>query len=120
MDAATRRRVCELIAGIISSDGHLDPSELVFMLRTFKAFGIATGQEDEAVSPAIAKHDAVASMRALPAEVREETLQLLIQSAAADGKVVPAERAYLSAVAEAAEVPEADLERRIDAALHHA
>jgi uncharacterized tellurite resistance protein B-like protein len=113
MDERTRRRVCELIAGIIATDGHLDVAELQYMLKIFGAFGVASGARDEVVSPATTPTEAAKAMAELPAEVREETLGLLIESAVADGQVVEAERAYLRAVARAAGVDEDLLETLI-------
>src|SRR5690606_7721180 len=113
MDERTRRRVCELIAGIIATDDHLDSAELTYMLKIFHAFGIASGGRDEVVSPTTTAREAARAMAELPAEVREEALGLLIESAAADGEVVPAERAYLQAVARAAGVDDVRLEAQI-------
>ncbi|MBW2456867.1 MAG: hypothetical protein JRI68_20295, partial [Deltaproteobacteria bacterium] len=48
MDEITKRRVCELVAGIIATDKQLHPAELKFLLRTFDVFGIGTGLDDEA------------------------------------------------------------------------
>lgn len=106
MDRPTARRVCELVAGIIATDRELHPAELRFLLRTFETFGIASGNDDEAVCPTVTTIEAARVMSELPMDVRKETLDLLIKTAVVDGKVVPAERAYLSAVARAAQVSE--------------
>ena len=110
MDAQTRRQVCELVAGIIATDKELHPAELKFLLRTFEAFGIAKGNEDEAICPAVSRVEAAKGMAQLPPEVRKETMGLLVDSAVVDGKVVPAEREYLLEVARAAEVSEDELD----------
>ena len=110
MDAQTRRKVCELVAGIIATDKELHPAELKFLLKTFDTFGIAKGNEDEAVCPTVSRVEAAKAMADLPADVRRETMGLLVQSAVVDGKVVPAERDYLLAVARAAEVSEDELD----------
>jgi uncharacterized tellurite resistance protein B-like protein len=113
MDRPTARRVCELVAGIIATDRELHPAELRFMLKTFEAFGIANGKEDEAICPAVTSVEAAKAISDLPREVRAETMDLLIRSAAIDGKVVPAERKYLAAVARAVDVSEDSIEERI-------
>lgn len=117
MDERTRRRVCELIAGIIATDDHLDPAELQYMLKIFTTFGIASGGKDEVVSPATTPAEAARAMAELPAAVREEAFDLLVESAVADGEVVPAERTYLQVVARAAGVDSARLETLITEAL---
>jgi hypothetical protein len=113
MNLNTRRRVCELVAGIIASDRELHPAELKFMLKTFSTFGIATGKDDEAVCPTVTTFEAAKAMRALPEEVRHEAIDLLIRSAVTDGKVTPDEREWLLAVGRAADVPETTIEERL-------
>jgi len=117
MDELTRRRVCELIAGVIATDDNLHPEELHFMLKTFKAFGIATGEDDEAICPAVSAQEAANAMSSLPPDVREEAVELLVASAAADGVIADEERTYLSAVAKAAGLTHDDVQRRLDEAV---
>jgi uncharacterized tellurite resistance protein B-like protein len=117
MDAVTRRRVCELIAGIIATDGELHPDELLFMVQTFAAFEVATGEDDEAVCPTTTSMEAAKLMGELPEDARAEALSLLMDSAVADGKVVPAEREYLLAVGRAAGVSRDDIDDKIAEAL---
>lgn len=114
MDERTRRRVCELVMGIIATDRELHPNELTFMLKTFKAFGVATGKDDEAITPTTRSFEAAKAMSELPEAVREETLELLLDSAVVDGKVVQAERVYLRAVGKAAGLSEAEVDDRIE------
>jgi uncharacterized tellurite resistance protein B-like protein len=113
MNERNRRRVCELVAGIIAADRELHPSELQFLLRTFKTFGIATGQDDEAVSPTTTTIEAAKAMSELSADVRDEAMDLLVDTAVCDGKVVPAERNFLFAVARAAGIAEDTVDERI-------
>ncbi len=117
MDELTRRRVCELIAGLIATDDNLHPEELQFMLKTFHAFGVASGEEDEAICPTVSAAEAAKAMTDLPPEVREEAVDLLVASAAADGVIADEERTYLSAVAKAAGLSNDDVQRRLDEAL---
>lgn len=117
MDHTTGRRICELIAGIIATDGHLHPAELDFMLKTFAAFGVTTTQDDVALSPAVTEEAALRAFGQLPESVRDEALQLLIQSAAADGEISSEERAYLDAICGAAGLPAEELEGRLAQAL---
>jgi hypothetical protein len=117
MDRPTARRVCELVAGIIATDRELHPAELRFLLKTFESFGIASGKEDEAICPTVTSVEAARAMSDLPQEVRAEAMELLIHSAAIDGKVVPAERQFLTAVARAAKVSEDSIDERIAAHL---
>jgi uncharacterized tellurite resistance protein B-like protein len=113
MDDATGRRVCELIAGIIATDGVLHPSELQFMLTAFAKFGVASGDDTEAIVPAVTPAEASKAMASLPEEVRDEAVGLLIESAAADGNVSPEERDYLFAVARAAGLSRDHIDDRI-------
>lgn len=99
--------------GIIATDRELHPTELTFMLKTFKAFGVATGRDDEAITPTTRSFEAAKAMSELPEEVRHETLELLLDSAVVDGKVVEAERIYLQAVGRAVGLSESEIETRI-------
>jgi uncharacterized tellurite resistance protein B-like protein len=117
MDESTGRRVCELVMGIIATDQELHPTELKFMLKTFKTFGVATGDEDEALSPTTRAFEAAKAMSLLPEDVREEAIELLLDSAAVDGKVVKAERTFLHAVAKAAGIEQDVIDSRIEAKL---
>ena len=56
-------------------------------------------------------------MSELPVEVRDDAINLLIESALADGVVVDAERDYLAAVARAAGISNEVIEKRIAARL---
>jgi uncharacterized tellurite resistance protein B-like protein len=117
MDAQTRRHICELVAGIIATDKELHPAELEFLLKTFATFGIAKGNEDEAICPAVSRVEAAKAMAELPPGVRREAMGLLVQSAVVDGKVVPAEREYLVAVSRAADFSEDELDALLTDAL---
>lgn len=117
MDDVTRRRVCELIAGIVATDMELHPAELEFMLRTFQAFGIASGDEDEAICPTVTPIEAAKMMSDLPPEVRLEAIELLLKGAVIDGKVTPQERDWLLGVGRAAGLSRDEVDDRIAEAL---
>jgi uncharacterized tellurite resistance protein B-like protein len=95
-----KRQVCQLIAGIIVADDDLDPAESAFIDRVLLRFGIPL-DEREVIFPIVATAEAVARVHELPVEVQGEALELLVEAAAADGKIVPEERNYLKAVAKA-------------------
>jgi uncharacterized tellurite resistance protein B-like protein len=117
MDFVTRRKVCELVAGIIATDQELHPSELTFMLKTFETFGIGSSDDDEAMTPLVSRAEAAKTMAELPDDIRKQTLDLLIESAAIDGKVVPAEREFLRSVAKAAGLPDESIDESLAARL---
>jgi hypothetical protein len=113
MDIGTRRKVCELVTGIIATDRELHPSELKFMLKTFEAFGVARGGEDQAICPTVDSGEAARLMKELPLDLREEIVELLIQSAIIDGKIVPAEREFILTVGRAAGLKSEGIEERL-------
>jgi uncharacterized tellurite resistance protein B-like protein len=100
MDENLKRQICQLVAGIVVADEDLDPSESAFIDRVLGRFGIPADERD-VIFPIVETSEAVARVSRLPPEVQEETLDLLVQAAAADGKIVPEEREYLKAVAKA-------------------
>ena len=110
MDEPTRIRVCGLIAGIISSDQEVDIQEAGLLERIRKRFGLS-----KSVSvPTIVNHEeALATLKGFSDEVRKETLRLLIQAAAIDGKIAPEERSFLAVVADKLQVDSDELDKRI-------
>ena len=100
MDENLRRKLCQLIAGIVVADDDLDPAESAFIDRMLVRFGIPPDDRD-IIFPIVNPDEAVARVHELPLEIQGEALELLVQAAAADGKIVPEERAYLKAVARA-------------------
>lgn len=100
MDETQKRKICQLIAGIVVADDDLDATESAFIDRVLARFGIPA-EERDVIFPIVATAEAVASVSELPAAVQAETLDLLVEAAAADGKIVPEERTYLKAVAQA-------------------
>ncbi len=118
MDEAERRKVCQLIAGIVITDEDLDPTEEAFIDKVLERFGLDADNRD-VIFPLVDGDDAAKSIRELPEEARTEAFALLIQAAAADGKVVEEERVYLEKVGEAVGVDSEELERRLEEALRN-
>jgi tellurite resistance protein len=104
--------VCELIAGIIATDGELHASENLFLGKLFGKLGLLGGGE-LVIAPTTSTVEAARAMSELSPEVQQEALALLIDAAVADGKVVPDERRYLEAVGEAAGLSKDELDTRI-------
>ena len=114
MDDGERRRVCELVAGLLLSDGELHPKEAGFLHRVLSRFGMPV---DTSVKPTVDQDDALASLRQLAPDDQRQTLQLLIEAAAVDGQIAVAERTFLGALADELEVDEEELERRLVTAI---
>jgi uncharacterized tellurite resistance protein B-like protein len=112
MDDGTRRKVCQLIAGIVITDEDLDLREEAFVERMLTKFGLDASERD-VIYPLVDGEEAAETMRGLPAEIQSQAFQLLLEAAVADGKIVPEEREYLGAVAMALGMAEADVERRL-------
>ena len=116
MDQETARKVCRLVAGIIVSDDDLDPKEDAFIDRMLAKFAIPASERDS-IFPIVDKTEAVDAMRELPVETQKEALDLLLEAACADGKVVDAERDYLRVVGQELGVSRFDMDNRIRAKL---
>jgi len=110
------KKVCRLVAGIIVSDDDLDPKEDAFIDRMLAKFGIPAGERDS-IFPIVDKAEAVDAMRELPVETQKEALDLLLEAACADGKVVDSERDYLRVVGQELGVSRYDMDNRIRAKL---
>ncbi len=112
MDEPIARRVCELIAGLLLTDKQFHPAESSFLLRVFTGLGVPADR-DAVLTPTISAAEAAESIAELSPEVREATLELLIHAAIIDGKVVPHEQKYLTAVAEAMGIGAEELDARL-------
>lgn len=113
MDEESGRRVCELIAGVLCSDGKMSPDELTFLKRVMERCGIET---DTALMPSY-RADVLSELAQLPEKLRKEMLDLMIAAAVADGKVVPSERELIDLVAKEMGVDADDVNDRIRYAL---
>lgn len=114
MDEPTSILVCGLIAGVLASDQDMDVHEAGFLQRIRKRFGIAKGVP---VPPIADPGAAIHKLQELAEDVQEETLELLIQAAAADGKIAPAERGFLGVVAGKLHLEPERLDERLDEAV---
>ena len=112
MDAETRHKICQLVAGIIIADDILDEREEAFIDRVIKGFGIDDPAR-EVIFPLVDSSDAAAQIKELPGDAQQEALRLLLEAACIDGKIEPEERAYLQAIGAALAISEGELEQRI-------
>jgi uncharacterized tellurite resistance protein B-like protein len=117
MDDRKSRDICEIIAGLIFADGELHPGEEKFYKRLLVRFGLPEETKVEAVKNPT---EALAKLRTLPEADRLETLSLLMQAAAADGVLHPAERVLIGAVGAELGIEEEEIDRRLQAAMTHA
>ena len=113
MDEETARRVCSLIAGVICVDSEMSPDERSFLKRVMAQCGLET---DTALAPTYGE-DVAAELAQLPEQIRGQVLDLVIQAAAADGKIVPNERAIVDVIAKELGVSQEDIIERFRRAL---
>lgn len=116
MDDEAKRKVARLVAGIVVIDDDLDPEEDTFMTKLLARFGISDQERAEVIFPIVDAEEAAAALSALSRDIRSEAIQLVVEAAAADGKIVPEERAYLDALAKAAGLGADELDALIRAA----
>lgn len=116
MDAELRKKVCRLVAGIVVADDDLDEKEDAFIDRLMARFGIPADERGE-LFPIVDSAEAASEIKTLPKAVQDEAFSLLIEAAAADGKVVAEERAYIDAVAAALGLDAAVIDERLKKAL---
>ena len=105
MDETTARRACSLVAAVLCTDGELSVEERELLKRVMTRFGLETDTVLMPTAPA----DMAAELDSLPEAVRWEMLFLVVQAAAADGVIVPNERAMVDVVAGYLGVAEADV-----------
>lgn len=112
MDKDIARKICELLAGILVADGQLHPTESALFDRVLKALGMVEGPGAE-IAPTLTGEAAAQAMAELPKAARLDALDLLIDGAIVDGKVLPSEQEYLSAVASALGMGVDELDERV-------
>jgi uncharacterized tellurite resistance protein B-like protein len=111
MDVADRRKICQLVAGILVSDEAFATEEKAFLRRIYERFQLGDDAWED-VEP-IEAGAAGATLRELPFEVRHRVVALLIEAAVVDGVVDPRERAYLLVAAAALDIDADVMERRL-------
>lgn len=116
MDEELRKKVCRLVAGIVVADDDLDEKEDAFIDRLMVKFGIPAEQRGE-LFPIVDAKEASEEIKTLPPDVQEQAFALLLEAAAADGKIVPEELAYINAVGAALGLDPAVIEERTLGAL---
>ncbi|MBI2395204.1 MAG: hypothetical protein HYV09_36880 [Deltaproteobacteria bacterium] len=112
MDAELRKKVCRLVAGIVVADDDLDEKEDAFIDRLMLKFGIPADERGE-LFPIVDSAEAASEIKTLPKDVQDEAFSLLVEAAAADGKIVAEERAYIGAVADALGLDAAVVDERL-------
>lgn len=110
LDLATRRKICQLVAGIITVDAKLDAKEAAFIYRLMKGFGI---DARDPIVPLVDSDSASDLMVELPRHAQDEALRLLVDAACVDGRIDDQERRYLRAVGAALAIADEEMERRI-------
>jgi uncharacterized tellurite resistance protein B-like protein len=111
MDEQTSIQICGLIAGILSSDEELNSHEAGFLRRIRERFEVSKGAP---VQPILDHDEAIARLRAFSHDVQQEAFDLLLQAAAADGQIAPAERSFLEVVAETLQLAPGELAERLE------
>ncbi len=104
--------MAQLIAGMIASDDDVAHRESQLLQRVLAELGLPPDARGK-LFPVIDPREAAEQIGKLAPEVQSEALRLLIDAAAADGKIATSERRYLSAVARAAGIDDAELERLV-------
>lgn len=112
----TKRLLCRMVAGLVASDEDFTDGERAFVEKVLAQFGIPES-EWEAIYPLVDPEDARAEIANLNGAARTMAIDLLVQAAAADGKIVAEEVRYLNAVAEAMKVHPSVVETRLRKAI---
>jgi uncharacterized tellurite resistance protein B-like protein len=116
LDLETRQKICQLVAGIVTSDGKLEAKEAAFVYRVLAGFGVDATPRP-AIAPVVDVEAAARKVQDLPRSAQDEALRLVLDAACVDGQIQPQERNYLRAIGSALGISDEDLERRIVARL---
>jgi hypothetical protein len=102
-----------MVAGLVASDEDFTDGERAFVEKVLAGFEIPQS-EWEAIYPLVDPQDARSEIAKLNGSARETAIDLLVQAAAADGKVVEEEWQYLNAVADAMKIHRSVVEFRLN------
>jgi tellurite resistance protein len=105
-----------MVAGLVASDEDFTDSERAFVEKVLSEFGLPASEWD-AIFPLVEPDQAREAIAALNGAARELAINLLVQAAAADGKIVDEERQYLGAVADAMSIHPSVIEFRLSKAI---
>lgn len=112
MDEESKRVVCRMVAGLVASDEDFDDSEREFVDKVLQRFEIPETEWD-AIFPLLEHDEAEAAIRNLDEESQNQTFELLLEAAYADGRIVEAERDYLRLVGRAIGLTDDAVDERI-------
>ncbi len=112
MDDDTRRLLCRMVAGLVASDEEFTDTERAFVEKVLGEFGIPE-EEWDAIYPLVDPEEARSEIAKLNGAARETAVNLLVQAAAADGKIVAEELNYLHSVVDAMSVHKSVVEFRL-------
>jgi tellurite resistance protein len=116
IDDETKRLICRMVAGLVASDEDFTETERTFVEKVLANFGIPE-EEWDAIFPLVSPAEARNEISKLTGAARETAVNLLVQAAAADGKIVAEEREYLDAVADAMSIHSTVMEFRLNKAM---
>lgn len=116
MEDDTKRLICRMVAGLVASDEDFTDSERAFVEKVLGEFGLPPSEWD-AIFPLVEPDQAREAIAGLNGAAREMAINLLVQAAAADGKIVDEERQYLGAVADAMSIHPSVIEFRLNKAI---
>lgn len=100
MEPTNARRICRLVAGLVTADREVHELEDELLDDLADAFGLPEDDRDF-LFPALGASEAADQIRALDARAQQATLDLLVEMAVVDGNVATSERLYLDVVGQA-------------------
>jgi uncharacterized tellurite resistance protein B-like protein len=113
MNEETKRIVCRMIAGLLTSDEDFTESERRFVDKLLGEFGIPASEWD-AIFPLLDQDEAEQAIRSLQPEQQQEAFNLLVSATLADGIIAEEERDYLSMVGKVIGISDAELLVRLE------
>jgi tellurite resistance protein len=107
-----KRKICRLVAGLVTTDEDFDDAERTFMDKMLLGFGIPEGEWD-AIFPQLDTEEAAQEIGKMPSQVQAEAFALLVGAAKADGQIAEEEREFLITVGGGMGLSEADVDAKL-------
>ena len=100
MNQDTRKMVCRMVGGLLTSDTDVDDRERAFLDKLLVEFNVPT-EEWDAIFPLMEAEDARAELERLNPEMQQDVFQILLSAATADESITDEEEEYLRTVGQA-------------------
>lgn len=112
MDSGQTQKICQLIAGLMMTDGELEEREQAFLVKVFDALQLPVDERGQ-IQPTGSPEEAAREIAGMDESTREAALDLLLKAAWVDDAIAAKEHEYLQAITRAMGMDDDELAARL-------